>query len=136
MRYLGALLVFLVLTGCTPSEPAFVELRYRIAGGVAGFDRALLVAASGEYQAFDRERPGAAGQLSEMDRTELLGLIGRVKWPGLADAYTNPRAADAMQESLTVRIGDRSYAVTVGSRGSPPPDLERLLEFLRQMPPR
>jgi len=120
--------------GCGQSGRAdFTEIHYHLTGGVAGFDRSLVISDKGAYQVDEPGVKPRIGLLSKQRLRQLTDKTAHIDWVNLDSRYTDERIADALFEELTIRTAAGRYSVVVGTGGKAPASLVELVAFLRQL---
>jgi len=131
-----ALLVLLVplLGTCGQgTQSVFTELRYHVSGGVAGFDRSLILAKKGGYQVDEPGESSRYGRLSNQRMRLLNDKVRQIDWASLDARYAGERLADVLYEELTIMTASHRYSVTIGTGGNAPEALVELAALLRQV---
>jgi len=129
------LLCLLPLLGaCSQSARAdFIEISYHLTGGVAGFDRSVVMSNKGVYQVDEPGGKARSGFLSNQRLRFLMDMVRQIDWANLDRRYTDERIADALLEEITVRTAFGRYNVTIGTGGKVPTALAQLAHLLRQL---
>lgn len=135
MKKVLVLLCLLPLLGsCGQSGRAdFSEIRYHLTGGVAGFDRSLIISDKGTYQVDEPGVKPRSGLLPNQRLRLLNDKVRQIDWANLDAHYTDERIADALSEGLTIRTPSGVYNVIIGTGGRAPTVLEELVGLLRQL---
>lgn len=137
IRAVGLLAIaVLLLMGCaqgSQAEVSFDQLQYVLSGGVAGFDRQLVLSPDGMFALVDRGKQVRTGQLSGPELQEAKRLLARLSWPALEPEYVDPQIADAIYETVRITEGARERAVRIGSGGQAPEQVTRLTAYLRKL---
>ena len=123
-------------SGSPAPETSIEEIRYRLTGGIAGFDLDLRVASGGELSTVVAGHPVGTGQLTAAEWRELAQLAAAMQKAELESQYGIPGSVvDALNEVVTVTGGGRtiSVAVTDDPRDEPPPSFRDLATRLREI---
>lgn len=112
------------------------EIRYRLTGGIAGFDLELRLAGGGGLTVIEAGRPARSGQLAVAEWREVVGLATAARMAELKPQYGAPGSVvDALNEVVTVTGGGRTITVAVAGdpRDEPPPSFGELANRLREI---
>jgi hypothetical protein len=125
-------LLLLLAVGCAAQSAnfSFVEVRYSLSGGVAGFDRTIRIAPDGSYRLTEAGRGEQTGKLSASALRGLKRLLSEVDWAELKGSYRDPKVVDSLDQTVAVRTARAEYITTVGTGGEPPPAVAALLTYL------
>ncbi len=104
---------------------------YRVQGGIAGLDTAMIINADGSVQFTSRGAPTGTAQLGADDLRALTDLFNQNGFFDLQDRYA-PRAVPSDNQTITVTFtsGGRSKTVAVESAATIPDNLNTILARL------
>ncbi len=112
------------------------EIRYRLTGGIAGFDIELRLAGGGEFTVDEAGRPARRGRLTADEWRQVEQLAVAMQAAELRPQYGIPGAVvDALAEVVTVTSGGRTTAVAAAGdpRDEPPPSVRELADRMREI---
>jgi len=118
------------------ADTSIEEIRYRLTGGIAGFDLELRLAGGGEFTVLEAGHPARRGQLAAAERREVAQLAAAARMEELKPRYgIAGSVVDALDEVVTVTGGGRTISVAVAGdpRDEPPPSFRDLANRLREI---
>ena len=118
------------------ADTSIEEIRYRLTGGIAGFDLELRLAGGGGLTVIEAGRPARSGQLAAAEWRDVVGLATAARMAELKPQYGAPGSVvDALNEVVTVTGGGRTITVAVAGdpRDEPPPSFGELANRLREI---
>jgi hypothetical protein len=135
IRTLCAALLLIGMVGC--SKPSvkpltFDEVTYSQTGGIAGFDQRLTIRTDGSYQVSDRGKTTRTGKLTTIELGAVQKALALVDWPSVPAKYVDPRVADALFDSVTLKTSGKVYETVIGTGAVAPAELVNLMTQLKQ----